>query len=200
MVAGVSHLRVLPTSAADQHTLRPGALEAAVAADMEAGLLPCFVCGTIGTTGSCAVDPIPALAAVAHERGLWCADGACRAEHTGRRPRVCVPATAASAQAPSAPCPRLGCRMHVDAAWAGTFAILPEMQHFFAGLDAVDSLDTNPHKGAGPVVPLCLAACLLLPHRQQRGRVLCLALRARGPRPPLSTLAAATPPCATQAC
>lgn len=70
MVAGVQ-LRTLPSLAADQHTLQPGALEFAVAADVEAGLLPCFVCATIGTTGTCAVDPLPELAAVAQKHGLW---------------------------------------------------------------------------------------------------------------------------------
>lgn len=29
------------------------------------------------------------------------------------------------------------CRIHVDAAWAGTSGLLPEMQHYFEGLDQV---------------------------------------------------------------
>lgn len=75
MVAGVHNLRILPTHAKDGYALQPGALEAAVQADAAAGLLPCYVVATIGTTGSCAVDPVPELAAVAQRHGLWC--GAC---------------------------------------------------------------------------------------------------------------------------
>ncbi len=33
--------------------------------DLDAGLLPCFVCASIGTTSSCAVDPVAELAEVA---------------------------------------------------------------------------------------------------------------------------------------
>lgn len=35
--------------------------------------------------------------------------------------------------------------MHVDAAWAGTAAILPEQRHWFDGLDKVDSYSFNPY-------------------------------------------------------
>lgn len=108
MVAGVHHLRVLPTHAKDGYALQPEALEAAIQADLAAGLIPCYVVATIGTTGSCAVDPVPEVAAVAQRHSLW---------------------------------------IHVDAAWAGTSGLLPEMQHYFAGLDQVDSYDTNPTKG-----------------------------------------------------
>lgn len=71
MVAGVQHLRVLPTHAAQQHTLQAAVLEAAVEADRAAGLLPCYVVATVGTTSSCAVDPIPAVGAAAQRLGLW---------------------------------------------------------------------------------------------------------------------------------
>ncbi len=35
---------------------------------------------------------------------------------------------------------------HVDAAYAGTAMVLPELRHLQAGLDRVDSYTTNPHK------------------------------------------------------
>lgn len=73
MVAGVHHLRVLPTHAKDGYTLQPEALEAAIQADLGAGLIPCYVVATIGTTGSCAVDPVPEISAVAQRHSLWCA-------------------------------------------------------------------------------------------------------------------------------
>jgi len=36
--------------------------------------------------------------------------------------------------------------LHVDAAYAGTAAILPEMRHHFAGWEHADSIVVNPHK------------------------------------------------------
>ena len=36
--------------------------------------------------------------------------------------------------------------LHVDAAYAGSAAVVPEMRHFFAGCERADSLVTNPHK------------------------------------------------------
>ena len=38
------------------------------------------------------------------------------------------------------------CRFHIDAAFAGVTAMLPEMQHHFAGLELADSFNTNAHK------------------------------------------------------
>lgn len=38
------------------------------------------------------------------------------------------------------------CRFHIDAAFAGVTAMLPEMQHYFEGLELADSFNTNAHK------------------------------------------------------
>jgi hypothetical protein len=35
--------------------------------------------------------------------------------------------------------------MHVDAAWAGSAAMLPEQRQWFQGLEKVDSYSFNPH-------------------------------------------------------
>jgi glutamate/tyrosine decarboxylase-like PLP-dependent enzyme len=64
-VLGLQHVRVLPGSRAHDWALQADTLAAAMAADREAGLLPFFFLGTIGTTSTCAVDPIAELAAVA---------------------------------------------------------------------------------------------------------------------------------------
>lgn len=71
MVAGILHLRQLSTCADQGYAMQPQALEAAVQADLAAGLLPCFVCATVGTTGCCAVDPVGELAPVARRHGIW---------------------------------------------------------------------------------------------------------------------------------
>jgi aromatic-L-amino-acid decarboxylase len=43
-------------------------------------------------------------------------------------------------------CREAGVWLHVDAAYAGVMAILPEYRHLFAGADRADSFVVNPHK------------------------------------------------------
>ena len=47
------------------------ALAAAVAADAAAGRTPCFICATVGTTASGAIDPVPEIATIAARYGAW---------------------------------------------------------------------------------------------------------------------------------
>jgi aromatic-L-amino-acid decarboxylase len=51
--------------------LEPEALRAAIEQDRAGGLHPAIVTSAIGTTGTGAVDPIAAVADIAHEHGLW---------------------------------------------------------------------------------------------------------------------------------
>lgn len=51
--------------------MRPEALDAAIARDEAAGLKPCAVVATTGTTASTALDPIEKIAAVISARGMW---------------------------------------------------------------------------------------------------------------------------------
>ncbi len=66
---GKHHLRLIDTD--EQHALRLDLLEQAIAADLAAGLQPCALVGCVGTTGTTAVDPLPAMAALAQQHGLW---------------------------------------------------------------------------------------------------------------------------------
>lgn len=43
-------------------------------------------------------------------------------------------------------CRRHGAWLHVDAAYAGTAAIVPELRHLFSGMEHADSVVFNPHK------------------------------------------------------
>ncbi|HET7600843.1 MAG TPA: pyridoxal-dependent decarboxylase, partial [Gemmatimonadales bacterium] len=43
-------------------------------------------------------------------------------------------------------CRRHGVWLHVDAAYAGTAAIVPELRHLFDGIEQADSFVFNPHK------------------------------------------------------
>ncbi len=66
---GTANLRVVPHD--ENFAMRPDALAAAIAADRAAGLTPFWVCATVGTTNSLAIDPVRAVGAVARETGLW---------------------------------------------------------------------------------------------------------------------------------
>jgi aromatic-L-amino-acid/L-tryptophan decarboxylase len=71
MVAGIGreHLRLIDVD--DRFALRPDLLEERIAADRAAGLVPCFVAATIGTTSSNAIDPVPAIGRICAREGLW---------------------------------------------------------------------------------------------------------------------------------
>jgi aromatic-L-amino-acid decarboxylase len=68
-VAGYGHVRLVEVD--DRLALRPDALRAAIDADLAAGLVPAFVCATVGTTGTTAVDPVRAAGEVAADHDLW---------------------------------------------------------------------------------------------------------------------------------
>lgn len=69
-VAGYAHVRAVPTDPVTR-AMSVSALAEAMAADVEAGLVPAFVCATVGTTGTGAVDPVRAVADVARAHGAW---------------------------------------------------------------------------------------------------------------------------------
>jgi aromatic-L-amino-acid/L-tryptophan decarboxylase len=66
---GLDNLRHIPVDG--NFAMRADALAEQVAADIKAGLVPCFVCATVGTTSSCAVDPVREIARVCGEHNLW---------------------------------------------------------------------------------------------------------------------------------
>jgi aromatic-L-amino-acid decarboxylase len=49
----------------------PDALAVQIARDRAEGKIPLFVCATIGTTSSNAIDPVREIASIAREQGLW---------------------------------------------------------------------------------------------------------------------------------
>ena len=73
-------------------------------------------------------------------------EGACAAVAT-------IGTTASTAVDPvrevAARCAAGGVWLHVDAAYAGSAAILPELRHHFAGWERADSIAVNPHKWLG---------------------------------------------------
>jgi aromatic-L-amino-acid/L-tryptophan decarboxylase len=102
---GLQAIRRIPVD--DRFAMRADALRIAIEEDRAAGRLPIAVVATIGTTSSTSIDPVPAIAEICRQAGVW---------------------------------------LHVDAAYAGVIAILPEHRYVLAGAESADSLVVNPHK------------------------------------------------------
>ncbi|MFZ1917391.1 MAG: pyridoxal-dependent decarboxylase [Terriglobales bacterium] len=66
---GSDNLRQIPVDS--NFAMRPDALERQITADIQAGLLPCFICATVGTTSSNAIDPVREIARIAADHKLW---------------------------------------------------------------------------------------------------------------------------------
>jgi aromatic-L-amino-acid decarboxylase len=66
---GAGNLRLIDVDAT--FAMRADLLDEAMAADVAAGLLPCFVTATVGTTSSTALDPVAAIAEVCRRHGAW---------------------------------------------------------------------------------------------------------------------------------
>ena len=66
---GLDNLRLIPTD--DDFAMRPDLLAQEIAKDRQAGLTPAFVCTTIGTTSSNAIDPLPKIGPICREHNLW---------------------------------------------------------------------------------------------------------------------------------
>jgi aromatic-L-amino-acid decarboxylase len=66
---GRANGRVVATDPA--YAIKTDALDEAIRADLAAGRTPCAVVATTGTTTTTALDPVGAIAEVAHRHGLW---------------------------------------------------------------------------------------------------------------------------------
>lgn len=66
---GKDNIRYIETDA--DFSMIPSALAKTIADDIAAGLHPCAVVATTGTTTTTAVDPLSAIGDIAHEYGIW---------------------------------------------------------------------------------------------------------------------------------
>lgn len=92
---------------ADDLRIELNSLRAAIRRDRATGHTPFLLVGTAGTTGAGIIDPLPGLAALAREEGLW---------------------------------------FHVDAAWGGAAALVPELRSVLDGIEGADSITFDAHK------------------------------------------------------
>jgi aromatic-L-amino-acid decarboxylase len=88
-------------------SMDPVELDAAIRSDRDAGLRPCAIVATLGTTSTASMDPIGPIAEIAAQHGVW---------------------------------------LHIDAAYGGPVAMLPEAEPWFEGWERADSIVVNPHK------------------------------------------------------
>ncbi len=102
---GIRGIRAIPTD--DEMRMDTVLLADAIRADRAAGGIPMAIVATVGTTSTTAVDPVPAIADIAHRERVW---------------------------------------LHVDAAYGGSAAVLPEMRYILDGCERAHSLVVNPHK------------------------------------------------------
>nr|POE82888.1 tyrosine/dopa decarboxylase 2 [Quercus suber] len=72
-IAGIhpKNFKSIKTSKSTSYALSPDSLRAQICEDVEAGLVPLFLCATVGTTATAAIDPPESLCAVAKDYGMW---------------------------------------------------------------------------------------------------------------------------------
>jgi aromatic-L-amino-acid decarboxylase len=71
LLAGFGRSNVRVVAMDGRYAMRPDALEQAIRADLRAGLRPCAVVATVGTTATTAIDPIAAIGEIARQHALW---------------------------------------------------------------------------------------------------------------------------------
>jgi aromatic-L-amino-acid/L-tryptophan decarboxylase len=70
-IAGLGRQNLRFIEVDGQFALRPELLADAIRKDRRAGLIPCYVCATIGTTSSNAIDPLPQIGEICRREGIW---------------------------------------------------------------------------------------------------------------------------------
>jgi aromatic-L-amino-acid/L-tryptophan decarboxylase len=71
MISGIGTDNLRHIEVDENFAMRPDALARQIEADKQAGLTPCFVCSTLGTTSSNAMDPIREIGEICRERNIW---------------------------------------------------------------------------------------------------------------------------------
>ena len=71
MIAGVPHLRILKTAESDDWALQADTFQQAIQQDLQEGLIPFYLCATVGTTSTATVDDLRGLGTVANQHDIW---------------------------------------------------------------------------------------------------------------------------------
>lgn len=71
MIAGIGTQNLRLIQVDEKFAMKPDALENQIETDKRAGFTPIFVCATVGTTSSNAMDPVAAIGEVCRKNNLW---------------------------------------------------------------------------------------------------------------------------------
>jgi aromatic-L-amino-acid decarboxylase len=71
MITGIGRTNLRLIEVDKDFAMRPAALARQIETDKSAGLIPCFVCATVGTTSSNAIDPVPQIGRICRQHNLW---------------------------------------------------------------------------------------------------------------------------------
>ena len=71
LLAGFGRNNLRSIAVDEKYAMNAEALDGAIRADLEAGLVPCAIVATTGTTGTTALDPVQAIAVIASKHHLW---------------------------------------------------------------------------------------------------------------------------------
>jgi len=70
-IAGIGRDNLRLIEVDERFAIDSDALALAIRKDQESGLAPFFVCATVGTTSSNAIDPVPEIGRICREQNLW---------------------------------------------------------------------------------------------------------------------------------
>jgi aromatic-L-amino-acid decarboxylase len=70
-IAGMGSDNLRQIEVDENFAMSAAVLARQVESDLKSGLIPCFVCATVGTTSSCAIDPVREIAEVCRKNNLW---------------------------------------------------------------------------------------------------------------------------------
>lgn len=70
-IAGIGRKNLRLIEVDETYAMKPEALQRRIEDDRKAGLSPFFVCATVGTTSSNAIDPLPEIGKICQQEGLW---------------------------------------------------------------------------------------------------------------------------------
>jgi len=70
-IAGLGERNLRRIEVDERFAMKPDALAAAIAQDRADGRIPCFVCATVGTTSSTALDPLSEIGRICRQAGIW---------------------------------------------------------------------------------------------------------------------------------
>ena len=70
-IAGLGRANLRQIEVDERFGMRANVLADQIVRDLKAGLKPCFVSATVGTTSSNGIDPLPEIGRICREHGLW---------------------------------------------------------------------------------------------------------------------------------